>query len=56
MTEHDFGSLYAQYPTIIAQMPETFTNHQFILVLQHQKQIQYIETKIILDFNKSYKV
>ena len=43
MTEHDFGALYAQYPTTIVQMPETFTSHQFILELARQNQTLYIE-------------
>jgi hypothetical protein len=43
MTEHDFGALYAQYPTTIAEMPETFTSRQFILELARQNQTLYIE-------------
>src|SRR4030043_115300 len=43
MAEHDFTDLYAQYPAIIAQMPETFTSHQFILELAHHNQTLYIE-------------
>ena len=43
MPEHDFSALYAQYPAIIARMPETFTSHQFILALAHQHQDLYVE-------------
>ena len=43
MTEHDFGPLFDQYPTIIAQMPETFNSHEFILKLAQQHQPPYIE-------------
>ena len=43
MTEHDFSSLYAQYPTIIGQMPNTFTSHKFILELARQNQALYID-------------
>ena len=43
MAEHDFSDLYDQYPHIIAQMPEIFTSHQFILELARQNQTLYIE-------------
>jgi hypothetical protein len=43
MPEHDFSALYDKYPAIIAQMPEIFTSHQFILELAHQNQVAYIE-------------
>ena len=43
MTEHDFSQLYKQYPTIIEQMKETFTSHEFILNLAQHNQTQYIE-------------
>ena len=43
MPNHDFTPLYAHYPSIIAQMPETFTSHQFILELARQHQTLYIE-------------
>ena len=43
MPDHDFGELYSRYPSIIEQMPETFTSHQFILELARLNQIQYIE-------------
>lgn len=43
MATHDFRPLYACYPSIIAQMPDTFTSHQFILELARQNQALYIE-------------
>jgi hypothetical protein len=43
MPEHDFSALFDQYPAIIAQMPKTFTSHQFILRLAQQHQVLYIE-------------
>ena len=43
MTEHDFSLLYEQYPTIIEQMEDTFTSHEFILKLAQQNQTQYVE-------------
>ena len=43
MAAHDFSNLYAQYPSIIAAMPNPFTSHQFILELAHQNQTLYIE-------------
>jgi hypothetical protein len=43
MTEHDFSQLYEQYPTIIQQMDDTFTSHEFILKLAQQNQTQYVE-------------
>jgi fructose-1,6-bisphosphatase len=43
MPRHDFTALYAHYPSIIAQMPETFTSHQFILQLARQHQRLYVE-------------
>jgi len=43
MPEHDFSNIYAQYPDIIAQMPEAFTSHQFILELARQNQTINIE-------------
>lgn len=43
MPEHDFTPLYAQYPSIITQMPQEFTSHQFILALARQHQTLYVE-------------
>jgi hypothetical protein len=43
MPEHDFTTLYAQYPSTIVQMPDTFTSHQFILELACQHQDLYVE-------------
>ena len=47
MPIHDFSSLYAQYPSIIARMPETFTSHEFILELARHNQAEYIEALYI---------
>ena len=43
MSKYDFQPLYDQYPNVIAQMPESFTSHEFILRLAHQNQVDYIE-------------
>ncbi len=43
MSEHDFSQLYERYPSLIEQMPETFTSHTFILSLAQQNQALYIE-------------
>ena len=43
MAEHDFSTLFAHYPAIIAQMKDTFTTHKFILELARQNQTQYVE-------------
>ena len=43
MAQHDFSTLFALYPDIIAQMSKTFTSHQFILEIARQNQTLYIE-------------
>jgi hypothetical protein len=43
MSEHDFSALFAQYPTVIVQMPQTFTSHEFILELARKHQDLYVE-------------
>ena len=43
MSNHDFTQLFARYPDLIAQMPETFTSHDFIKALSQQNQALYIE-------------
>ena len=43
MNKHDFGALYEKYPHVIAQMPDTFDGHEFVLKLAHQNQVLYIE-------------
>lgn len=42
MSEYDFTELYTQYPSIIEQMKETFTSHEFILHLAQQNQAAYV--------------
>ena len=43
MPEHDFSTLFEKYPDVIAQMPETFTSHQFIQRLAQQHQTLYVK-------------
>jgi hypothetical protein len=43
MAKHDFTELFARYPSIIQQMPDTFTSHQFILELARREQKLYVE-------------
>jgi hypothetical protein len=43
MSAHDFAPLFDRYSTVIDQMPDTFTSHQFILALAHQYQDLYVE-------------
>jgi len=52
MTEHDFSQLYEQYPTIIVQMEDTFTSHEFILKLAQQNQTQYVEALYTYRYNE----
>lgn len=43
MAKYDFTKLYQQYPSVIRQMPDTFTSHDFILCLAQQNQQLYVE-------------
>ncbi|MBN1400421.1 MAG: hypothetical protein JXA74_06270 [Anaerolineae bacterium] len=43
MTENAFDALFAEYPALIAEMPEVFTSHEFILALAQRHQRLYIE-------------
>jgi hypothetical protein len=43
MGKFDFTRLYDQYPTVISQMEQNFTSHEFILELARQNQVAYIE-------------
>lgn len=43
MPDHDFSSLYAKYPSVIARMSKEFTSHEFILELARLHQVPYIE-------------
>lgn len=43
MAKHDFSTLYSRYPEVIAQMPDIFDSHKFILELARQNQVAYIE-------------
>ncbi len=42
MTQHDFNEIFEHYPELIAEMPEVFTSHKFILHLARQHQALYI--------------
>jgi len=43
MAQHDFNTIFEHYPRLIAEMPDSFTSHQFILHLAWQYQALYIE-------------
>ena len=43
MANHDFSALYDRYATAIAELPETFASHEFILKLAEQNQALYVE-------------
>ena len=43
MTQHDFIEIFELYPELIAEMPYSFTSHQFILHLAQRYQALYIE-------------
>lgn len=44
MTQHNFNAIFLHYPKLIAEMPNVFTSHEFILRLARQYQALYIET------------
>jgi hypothetical protein len=43
MSNFNFTSLYDKYPETIAEMPEIFDSHDFILLLAHHNQKAYVE-------------
>ena len=43
MTQHDFNTIFEHYPELIAEMPDSFTSHKFILHLARRYQALYIE-------------
>ena len=53
---HDFSRLYDQYPDLIAQMPDQFTSHQFILELARQHQALYVEALYDYRNNDPFRV
>ena len=42
MTQHDFTALYSAYDSVIDEMPDEFTSHEFILRLAQQNQLEYV--------------
>jgi hypothetical protein len=53
MSTHDFTSLFAAYPSVIAAMPQEFTSHEFILELARREQRLYIEA--LYDYRNSLR-
>jgi hypothetical protein len=43
MTQHDFNAIFTHYPELIAEMPNIFASHRFILQLAQRYQALYIE-------------
>ena len=42
MSKFDFSVFHLKYPTLISDMPEKFTSHQFILKLAQENQLEYV--------------
>lgn len=43
MPDNTFAPLFEHYRSVIEQMPDTFTSHQFILALANQYQDLYVD-------------